>query len=112
MSANEDALLTLQSKVLKNIWVMPDNDASRATQATSLGEINGGVSWTPDGNLIFGSTSSGNVDIWTLNADGTNRKQLTSNQGTNTFASMTPDKRYIVFHSNRVNSVQHLSGEC
>ncbi len=108
VAANGNALITLQSKVLKNIWIVPENDASRATQVTFLGEVDGGVKWTPDGNLVFGSNSSGNVDIWTLNADGTNRKQLTSNQGTNTFASMTPDLRYIVFHSNRAASVQHI----
>lgn len=103
-----DVLMAIQSKLPRNLWMAPDNDAARAIQVTSSSEIVGGVSWMPNGGLIIGSNASGNADIWTMNADGTNRKQLTANQGANGFPSMTRDGRYVVFSSDRVDSTTQV----
>jgi Tol biopolymer transport system component len=43
-----------------------------------------------------------------MNPDGTNRKQLTNNQGSNQGPTVSPDGRYIVFNSNRINSDPHV----
>jgi eukaryotic-like serine/threonine-protein kinase len=108
VTAKGDVLMALQSKTPRNLWIVPNNDAFQAKQITSGGEIEGGVSWTPDGKLLFGSIAGGNRDIWMMNANGTDRRQLTVNQGNNGFASMTRDGRYIIFHSNRVDSTSHV----
>ncbi len=100
-TAKGDVLATLQAKLVRNLWIAPDSDASRAKQVTSSGEIVAGVQWTPEGKLVFASSASGNADIWMMNDDGTNRKQLTANQGYNGGPSVTADGRYIVFYSNR-----------
>jgi Tol biopolymer transport system component len=59
------------------------------------------VSWMSDGRIVFASNESGAMDIWVMNADGTNRKQLTANAGQNVSPIATPDGRYIVFSSLR-----------
>src|SRR4051812_716363 len=33
--------------------------------------------WTPDGRIVFASTRSGSQQIWMMDADGTNARQLT-----------------------------------
>ena len=60
-----------------------------------------GVVWTPEGNLVYSSTSGGNSDIWFLDADKTNQKQLTTEISTDFEPRISSDGRYIFFTSNR-----------
>jgi eukaryotic-like serine/threonine-protein kinase len=106
MSLPSDAgtLVTVQSNVISNIWVVPNGDAGRAVQIKSGGnnlEGREGIAWTPDGRIVYDSLASGALDIWIMNADGTNQKQLTVDAGINFRAKVTPDNRYIVFASIR-----------
>ncbi len=66
--------------------------------------------WSPHGTRIAYASDrdSGHLNIWTMNADGTNQKQLTDKQGSNYQPSMTADGRYIVFGSNRVGRIEHI----
>ena len=107
VSANAagDVLLATTSKRIRNVWLAPETAAAaRAVQVTSSGEVRF-VNWTPDGNFLYTSMAN---DIWTMNADGTNQKQLTKDQGDNLHPSMTPDGRYIVFMSTRAGGVYHI----
>jgi Tol biopolymer transport system component len=60
-----------------------------------------GMAWTPDGRIVYSSAASGNPDIWLMNADGTNQKQLTMDARGDFLPSVTSDGRYIVFVSER-----------
>jgi len=108
ITAQGDLMMAVISKMPRNLWILPENDASRAKQVTTSGEIVGGLKWTPDGKFLVGSNASGNADIWMMNADGTNRRQLTVNKGTNVFPSMTSDGRFIIFNSNRIDFTSHI----
>ena len=106
VSLNEESniLVTVQADRLSSIWVAPDGDSDRARQLTSgAGRYEGasGISWSPDGKIIYSATVNGNPDIWIMDADGTNRKQLTYNAGFNLFPTVSPDGRHIVFSSTR-----------
>src|SRR5205807_127168 len=59
------------------------------------------VGWTPDGRIVFSSAEGNEVNLWIMNADGTNRQQLTSNLGRNIGPTISPDGRYVVFSSTR-----------
>ena len=41
------------------------------------------------------------MDLWVMDADGKNQKQLTSDSGVNIFPMPSPDGRFIAFDSNR-----------
>ena len=87
-----------------NIWVAPNGDAGRATQLTSVSsELDGsiGVAWTPDGKIVYHSMAGGKEGIWIMEADGKNRKQLTSGETVDILPSVSTDGRYIVFASER-----------
>jgi Tol biopolymer transport system component/DNA-binding winged helix-turn-helix (wHTH) protein len=107
LTADGTAMVAVQTDRNPNIWVVPNGDASRARQVTSgKGRFDGyyGLSWMPDGRLVYASVASGSWDIWTMNADGTGQKQLTVGARSNYGPSVSPDGRYIVFLSNRAGS--------
>jgi serine/threonine protein kinase len=104
LTADSSALVTVQADRLSNIWVAPGGEASRATQITSGVGQQYGLSWTPDGRIVYASVTSGNLDIWIMNADGTNQKQLTVDPHVDREPSVSPDGRYIVFASNRAGN--------
>ena len=64
----------------------------------------GGVTWTPDNRIVFVSMESGNPDIWIMNADGTNRRQLTFEKASDEYPTVSGDGQTIVFVSSRTRT--------
>lgn len=57
---------------------------------------------SPKGDLIvFTSTRSGDLELWTMNIDGTNQKQITFGLGYDGGAFFSPDGNKIVFRASR-----------
>jgi len=106
VARDADTLVSVQTDHRSTMWVAPGGDSAAAREITSAenardGEA--GISWTPDGRLVFASLASGNWDIWTSNADGTQRRQLTTDPATECFPTISPDGRTIVYRSGRSN---------
>jgi Tol biopolymer transport system component len=102
VTGDSATVVTVQAERLSNIWVAPNADASRARQITeSRDDGFQGVTWTPDGRLVFGSKVGGDTNIWVMDADGGNRKRLTDSAGTDAWPSVSPDGRYVAFQSYR-----------
>ena len=104
LTADSDALVTVQASSISNIWVAPLADAGRAVQIKSGGtnsEGRDGLAWTPDGRIVYNSRASGGDDVWIINADGSGPKQLTTDANLSLPSRVTPDGRYIVFVSLR-----------
>jgi TolB protein len=60
--------------------------------------------WSPDGRKIaFTGSASDALEVFTCDANGGNKKQLTALKGINTYAAWSPDGRQIVFQ-------HHLNG--
>ena len=97
VSATLKGDVLISSRVINkfNILVAPNNDASRAVEL-SASSILSSLAWTLDGKLIYTEVDK---DVWMMNADGTNLKQLTSGQRASYVAPMVADGRYIVFSS-------------
>jgi Tol biopolymer transport system component/DNA-binding winged helix-turn-helix (wHTH) protein len=104
LTADGSALVTVQTDRVPNVWVAPAGDAARARQITTgSGKFDGyyGLSWAPDGRVVYASLAGGGWDIWVMNADGTGQRQLTAGARSNYGPSVSPDGRYVVFVSNR-----------
>jgi eukaryotic-like serine/threonine-protein kinase len=104
MAADSTRLLTVSVSSFSNLWVVPDADAARAKQVSPVHD-RGGVAWTPDGRVVYSTETGGAWDIWIMNADGSNRRQLTNGVGQNVDPQVSPDGRYIVFTSTRAGTV-------
>jgi eukaryotic-like serine/threonine-protein kinase len=104
LTADSSALAAVQYDRLSNIWVVPGSETARAVQVTSGVGQQYGLSWTPDGHIVYASMSSGNPDIWIMNADGTGQKQLTFDTHVDRDPSVSPDGRHIIFSSDRRGS--------
>jgi len=105
LTQDDRKLLSVQSRGLVNLWVVPEGDANKAVRLptgnvssffTSTGS---NVSWAPEGRIVYVSNEGGNADIWIANADGNNRKQLTATSTTDVSPVVTADGRYVVFVS-------------
>ncbi len=102
LTADSGTLAVVQSEQQASIWIAPMGDASRARPVTS-GSRKADLrpAWTPDGRIVYDSNASGIEDIWIVNADGSNQKQLTANSIVDRDSAVSPDGRYIVFVSGR-----------
>jgi len=63
-----------------------------------------GIDWAPDGRIVYNSDSGGTLALWTVDANGSNASQLTT-EALNAGPSVTPDGRHVVFMSTRADTV-------
>ncbi len=99
LTADSSSLVTVQENRVFNIWTAQDGNANRSRQLThgsAKYEGMGGVQWTPDGKILYTLLSGITPDLWIMNGDGSNPRQLTQNSGVN--PAVSPDGRYIVFN--------------
>ncbi len=101
LTADSSKLVAVQDHSVSSIWVAPGGDLSRAQQvATDAGWITE-MAWTPDGRIVYRSNAGGGADIWLMNADGSNAKQLTTDARASRGLTVSPDGRHIFFSSDR-----------
>jgi TolB protein len=84
----------------------PGDDPSRAKQISS-GKYAG--AWhlltTPNGKVLYTEPSGDANDIWIMNDDGSEKRQLTSDQFVKDLDGVSPDVRYVTFTSNRSGNI-------
>ena len=109
LTADGRTLASVQSERLVNLWVAPEASADLARRITfEAGKDEGlsGLSWTPDGRIVYAARAADGEDIWIVGEDGRDPRQLTANSRVNRSPSVTPDGRHVVFVSNRTGNNQ------
>lgn len=112
VTADTKSLVTILHRRIANLWIAPGDRASEAVQIHSgnskdLGWTLG-VEWLRDGKIIYGSTASGKEDVWLMNADGSNQRQLTTTPGANFEPTVSEDGRTVVYVSKDAEAGQRL----
>ncbi|HEX6731806.1 MAG TPA: hypothetical protein VF074_17400, partial [Pyrinomonadaceae bacterium] len=107
LTADGSKLVAVLSDSTSNIWLVPNGEWSNSRQLTST-KTNGisSIAFRSDGRIIYQSRAGGNSDLWIMDADGRNQKQITDDAYYEQFASFTSDLRYIVFDSGRSGTRQ------
>jgi Tol biopolymer transport system component len=91
----------VQDHSVSSIWVASEGEADQAKQiASEVGWIQE-MAWTPDGRIVYRSNAGESPEIWVMNADGSNPKQLTAGARANHGLTVSADGRYIFFASDR-----------
>jgi len=88
----------------KNIYNIYRNSikGGKETALTNIGEGEhvDGCEYSPDGKYIYYNGShTGNMHLWRMKADGSDREQLTFDENRNWFPHISPDGKWIAFIS-------------
>lgn len=105
LTADGGTLLTTQTSQVSSLWLATESELKHAGQvAASQSKGTGGIAWRQDGSIVYASNETGNQNIWTMDADGGNAKQLTFDEHQNVEPVVSQDERYVVFVSYRTGS--------
>ena len=108
----DSKVAVLQEWVSPSIWIAPEGDARQARPVVKGTETRqegiGGLTWTPDGRLLYVASVGDSQTIWEMSGDGRNHRQLIPHQANAVDNQMrvTADGRYMVFHSDRSGSLE------
>ena len=105
-TADSSILLTVRTEQPSTIWVMPSNNLDKTTALTmSQNKGVSGIAWLSDKIFILVAEGTDGFNIWSEDIVGGKNKQLTFTGGSIYQPDISPDKRYIVFVSNRSGSL-------
>ncbi len=113
VTADMKSLVTILHRRIANLWIAPGDRAREEAVRIHSGNSKDlgwalGVEWLLDGKIIYGSTASGKEDIWLMDADGSDQKQLTTTAGANFAPTVSDDGRTVVYVSKAADGTQNL----
>ncbi|MBS1796070.1 MAG: PD40 domain-containing protein [Acidobacteria bacterium] len=100
LTADAKTLAVIQNHVVSNIWTAGKNAADAKQIMSEAGWLNELI-WLPDGRLAYTSNAGGSSDIWTMNADGSDVRQLTVGANARLGLAVTADQKQIIFAAER-----------
>jgi Tol biopolymer transport system component/DNA-binding winged helix-turn-helix (wHTH) protein len=80
-------------------------DTQNPATPRTLGNANT-VAFAPDGRLYFSSGRTGNYEMWTVNPDGTDLRQLTNDPSADSVPFISADAKTVYFESDRTGVLQ------
>ncbi len=104
ITKDNKSIVATKEERLYNIWTVPDGKTENAKKITiEEGKDEGisGVTQNSDGKIVYTVRTAGKFDLWSVNDDGSENRQLTFNQGSNLLPIFSPDGKSIIFNSNR-----------
>jgi serine/threonine protein kinase len=107
LTSDSKTLVSVRSDRLVNIWLAPAADLFNPRQITSGTERDDGMrglSWTPEGKIVYRSVAGGTPNIWIMAANGSGQRQLSFNTSQNFDPVVSPDGQYIVWASRRTGN--------
>ena len=85
-----------QSKVWVTNWPAPE--PGRQVIERDLAD---GLAWTPDAHIIFDTNDNGRIHLWSADADGGQRQQMSPDNTEERQPDVSPDGKLIAFISRR-----------
>jgi len=93
-------LSVVQHHVVSNIWIEGDTTSVFKQLRSEAGSLNE-VIWLSDGRLAYTSNAGGSSDIWTMNANGTEVRQLTVGANARLGLALTATGQQFIFAAER-----------
>lgn len=97
-------LVTMQTDALANIWIVP---AGGVPRRITSGRTEGfdGLAVTASGRVFYASTENQQPDLWSMNSDGSDSRQLTRDGCL--FPSVSRDGRFVAYVS-AAGGIHHI----
>jgi Tol biopolymer transport system component len=101
VSADGRSLATVQTAIVAGIYVAGNagEEARRITGGPGLADGLAGLAFLPDGRIVYSSSATGLPQLWVVDEDGRNARQLTSMKGPAQSPWSAPDGKWIYFTS-------------
>lgn len=85
LAGNGETLVVTKTKMMANVWFIPDADTKKARQLTfeKEGSFDGiyGLNTLPDEKIIYVSLADKNRNFWTVDPQNGEKRQLTKDKG-------------------------------
>ena len=98
------ALAAVRGESAQGLWIADVPSAGRPRQVAadsgSLHELEG-ITWSPDGQIVYTAMDSGNVDIYTVDPRTGERRRLTSDPAADFHPDVSADGTMVAFASER-----------
>ena len=101
LSATDDSrvVLTIKNERVSSVLIQAGDSGLQAPLPSSRYVGAMGIAWTADSKFVLASNVNGSYEIWTMDADANNRKQITYNELDDVEPAVSPDGQYIVYVS-------------
>ncbi len=101
LAADGHTIAAVQRSQTSEISVAPSDNPNNPRQITS-GRLDGvsGITFSPDGRIVYGANHSENWDLFMVDADGNNNRQLTFGKRYHGSPTVCDRGRSVIFSSN------------
>lgn len=106
MSADGSTLLTVHSQVRATLWIVPGKGAPRPLVESQRDDGVHGLAWSSNGRIVFQSNRTDTRQLWSVQPDGTDPRQLTDGGEGGGFPSVSKDGRHIVYARKTPESIE------
>ena len=97
ITADGKSIVTGEIVSRSAVWVSPDLKAENAKPVMPSSGDTWGLSWAPDGRIVYVSDQTGDAEVWVMKSDGSEAKPLTSDRVFKSVPVVSSDGRYIVY---------------
>ena len=106
-SADGLSIATVQTETTAGIEIsaVGGHEWHRITGGSGRADGAAGLAWLPDGRIVYTSTTMGMPQLWIVDADGNNARQLTTLSGPAAWPSPSADGRWIYFQAHTKEGV-------
>jgi Tol biopolymer transport system component len=112
LTADGNSVVTGERYARSAVWVSPDLKPENAKQVMPATGDTWGLSWMPDGRIVYASDQTGYPEIWIMNSDGSDARSLTNDRIFKSVPYPSPDARFIVYtSSNNSGQIERINND-
>lgn len=100
VSVGKNTIISTNTERISDFWISEVKNLNSKAQKISSGFFDT-FKWTNDGKIIFVASNGAKRYLWKMNADGTNKEQISPEEFDELLPDLSPDGKIMTFISNR-----------